>query len=199
MDAAGEIAAAPSSTAVAPATLPNPNSAGESFIQVNNLRVHFPIVKGILKRTAGYVYAVDGVSLTIPKGKTLALVGESGCGKTTLGKAILRLGVPVQGEIRYDEVDLALLSRSELYPYRRKLQIIFQDPYSSLNPRAMVGQTIQEGMITHGIGANRSEREDRVRELMQRVGLSPDMVSRYPHEFSGGATPTDRHCPMLGC
>ena len=186
LDAAAEIAAAPTSTAVAPSTLPNPNSAGESFIQVNNLRVHFPIAKGILKRTVGYVYAVDGVSLTIPKGKTLALVGESGCGKTTLGKAILRLGVPVQGEIRYDEVDLAQLSRSELYPYRRKLQIIFQDPYSSLNPRAMVGQTIQEGMITHGIGANRSEREDRVRELMQRVGLSPDMVSRYPHEFSGG-------------
>jgi peptide/nickel transport system ATP-binding protein len=153
---------------------------------MDNLRVHFPIVKGILKRTVGYVYAVDGVTLTIPKGKTLALVGESGCGKTTLGKAALRLGVPIQGEIRYDDVDLAQLSRSELHPYRRQLQIIFQDPYSSLNPRAMVGQTIQEGMIAHGIGANRSEREDRVRELMQRVGLSPDMVSRYPHEFSGG-------------
>ena len=124
---------------------------------MDNLRVHFPIVKGILKRTVGYVYAVDGVSLTIPKGKTLALVGESGCGKTTLGKAALRLGVPIQGKIRYDDVDLVQLSRSELHPYRRKLQIIFQDPYSSLNPRAMVGGTIQEGMIAHGIGANRSE------------------------------------------
>jgi peptide/nickel transport system ATP-binding protein len=185
-DAAAEIAAAPVSTTVAPAPPPKSDITGEPFIQVSNLRVHFPIVKGILKRTAGYVYAVDGVSLTIPKGKTLALVGESGCGKTTLGKAVLRLGVPVQGEIRYYAVNLAQLSRSELRPYRRKLQIIFQDPYSSLNPRAMVGQTIQEGMIAHGIGANRSEREDRVRELMQRVGLSPDMVGRYPHEFSGG-------------
>lgn len=170
----------------APSPIPEPDNTGEPFVQVDSLRVHFPIVKGILKRTVGYVYAVDGVSLTIPKGRTLALVGESGCGKTTLGKAVLRLGVPIQGEIRYDDVDLAGLSRSELHPYRRKLQIIFQDPYSSLNPRAMVGRTIQEGMITHGIGENRSEREDRVRELMQRVGLSPDMVNRYPHEFSGG-------------
>ena len=174
------------STTAAPSPVPEPDITGEPFIQVDSLRVHFPIVKGILKRTVGYVYAVDGVSLTIPKGKTLALVGESGCGKTTLGKAVLRLGVPVQGEVRYDDVDLAGLSRSELHPYRRKLQIIFQDPYSSLNPRAMIGQTIQEGMITHGIGENRSDREDRVRDLMQRVGLSPDMVNRYPHEFSGG-------------
>ena len=173
-------------TTTVPSPIPEPDITGEPFIQVDSLRVHFPIVKGILKRTVGHVYAVDGVSLTIPKGKTLALVGESGCGKTTLGKAVLRLGVPIQGEVRYDDVDLAGLSRSELHPYRRKLQIIFQDPYSSLNPRAMIGQTIQEGMITHGIGENRSEREDRVRELMQRVGLSPDMVNRYPHEFSGG-------------
>ena len=173
-------------TSVAPSTASQPNTTDEPFIQMDNLRVHFPIVKGILRRTVGYVYAVDGVSLTIPKGKTLALVGESGCGKTTLGKAALRLGVPIQGKIRYDDVDLVQLSRSELHPYRRQLQIIFQDPYSSLNPRAMVGGTIQEGMIAHGIGANRSEREARVRELMQRVGLSPDMVGRYPHEFSGG-------------
>ena len=159
---------------------------GEPLIQVSNLRVHFPIFKGILKRTVGYVYAVDGVNLTIRKGKTLALVGESGCGKTTLGKAILRLGVPVQGEIRYDGVDLAQLSRSALHPYRRRLQIIFQDPYSSLDPRAMVGDIIQEGMITHGIGWSAADRKRRVHELMQRVGLSPDMTDRYPHEFSGG-------------
>ncbi len=183
---ATEIAAAPTSAGVGPSIPPKPDITGEPFIQVADLRVHFPIVKGILKRTVGYVYAVDGVNLAIPKGKTLALVGESGCGKTTLGKAVLRLGVPIEGEIRYDDINLAQLSRSELHPYRRKLQIIFQDPYSSLNPRAMIGGAIQEGMITHGIGANRSEREARVRELMQRVGLSPDMVHRYPHEFSGG-------------
>ena len=185
-DHTSETAAASTSATAAPSTPPKPDITDQPFIQVDNLRVHFPIVKGILKRTVGYVYAVDGVNLTIPKGKTLALVGESGCGKTTLGKAVLRLGVPIQGEIRYDEVDLAQLSRSELHPYRRKLQIIFQDPYSSLNPRAMIGQTIQEGMITHDIGRNRADRENRVRELMQRVGLSPDMVNRYPHEFSGG-------------
>ena len=185
-DHTSETAAASTSAAAVPSTPPKSDLTDEPFIQVDNLRVHFPIVKGILKRTVGYVYAVDGVNLTIPKGKTLALVGESGCGKTTLGKAVLRLGVPIAGEIRYDDVDLAQLSRSELHPYRRKLQIIFQDPYSSLNPRAMVGGAIQEGMITHGIGGNRAEREARVRELMQRVGLSPDMVSRYPHEFSGG-------------
>ncbi|MBI1922701.1 dipeptide ABC transporter ATP-binding protein, partial [Candidatus Poribacteria bacterium] len=161
-------------------------SQGSPLIQVSNLRVHFPIVKGILKRTVGYVYAVDGVDVTIHKGKTLALVGESGCGKTTLGKAILRLGVPVVGEIRYDGVNLAQLSRSALHPYRRRLQIIFQDPYSSLNPRMMVGNIIQEGMITHGIGSTPKDREIRVRDLMQRVGLSPDMTDRYPHEFSGG-------------
>ena len=185
-DHTSETAAASASATTAPSTPPKPDITDEPFIQVDNLRVHFPIVKGILKRTVGYVYAVDGVNLTIPKGKTLALVGESGCGKTTLGKAVLRLGVPTQGEVRYNEVDLAQLSRSELHPYRRKLQIIFQDPYSSLNPRAMIGGAIQEGMITHGIGENRAEREARVRELMQRVGLSPDMVNRYPHEFSGG-------------
>ena len=186
LDDTTEMAADPTSTVRATSIAPKPDVAGEPFIRLNNLRVHFPIVKGILKRKIGYVYAVDGVNLTIPKGKTLALVGESGCGKTTFGKAVLRLGVPIQGEIRYHDVDLAQLSKSEFHPYRRKLQIIFQDPYSSLNPRAMVGQTIREGMTTHGLGANRSEREDRVRELMQRVGLSPDMVNRYPHEFSGG-------------
>lgn len=186
LDDTAERVADPTPTVRAAPTAPKPAIMDEPFIQLNNLRVHFPIVKGILKRTVGYVYAVDGVNLTVPKGKTLALVGESGCGKTTLGKAALRLGVPIQGEIRYDGADLAQLSKSALHPYRRKLQIIFQDPYSSLNPRATVGQAIQEGMITHGIGANRSDREDRVRELMQRVGLSPDMVNRYPHEFSGG-------------
>ena len=120
------------------------------------------------------------------KGKRSPSLGSPGAGKTTLGKAVLRLGVPIQGGIYYDGVDLSQLSRSELHPYRRQLQIIFQDPYSSLNPRAMIGGAIQEGMIAHGMGANRSEREDRVRELMQGVGLSPDMVNRYPHEFSGG-------------
>ncbi len=155
-------------------------------LQVKNLCVHYPIQKGIFKRTVGYVYAVDDVTLTIPRGKTLALVGESGSGKTSLGKAILRLGVPVKGDLVYDGVDIASATREQLHPYRKQMQIIFQDPYASLNPRMPVGDIIQEGMQAHNIGASPSERRERVAELMQRVGLSPDMVTRYPHEFSGG-------------
>ena len=157
-----------------------------SQLQVKNLRVHYPIQKGILKRTVGYVYAVDDVTLDIPRGKTLALVGESGSGKTSFGKAILRLGVPVEGDLVYDGVNIATATREVMHPYRKRMQIIFQDPYASLNPRMMVGAIIQEGMQAHNIGASADEREARTAELMQRVGLSPDMVTRYPHEFSGG-------------
>ena len=155
-------------------------------LQLKHICVHYPILKGIFKRAAGYVYAVDNVNLAIPRGKTLALVGESGSGKTSLGKAILRLGVPVTGDIRYDGVDIRTATRGQLHPYRKRMQIIFQDPYSSLNPRMPVGDIIQEGMQAHNIGASAMERRQRVAELMQRVGLSPDMVTRYPHEFSGG-------------
>ena len=155
-------------------------------LQVKNLCVHYPIQKGILKRTAGYVYAVDNVSLDIPRGKTLALVGESGSGKTSLGKAILRLGVPVKGDLVYDGTNIAIAKREHLHPYRKRMQIIFQDPYASLNPRMTVGAIIQEGMQAHNIGGSSDERHARIAELMRRVGLSPDMVTRYPHEFSGG-------------
>ena len=155
-------------------------------LQVKNLCVHYPIQKGIFKRTVGYVYAVDDVTLDIPRGKTLALVGESGSGKTSFGKAILRLGVPVEGDLVYDGVNIADATRQNMHPYRKRMQIIFQDPYASLNPRMTVGAIIQEGMQAHGIGESTEERQARVAELMQRVGLSPDMVTRYPHEFSGG-------------
>lgn len=158
----------------------------EVALQLKDICVHYPILKGIFKRTAGYVYAVDNVNLAIPRGKTLALVGESGSGKTSLGKAILRLGVPVTGDIHYDGVDIAAATRVQLHPYRKRMQIIFQDPYASLNPRMPVGDIIQEGMQAHNIGASPTERRQRVADLMQRVGLSPDMVTRYPHEFSGG-------------
>ncbi|MDE0010922.1 MAG: ABC transporter ATP-binding protein [Candidatus Poribacteria bacterium] len=157
-----------------------------SQLQVKNLCVHYPIQKGILKRTVGYVYAVDDVTLDIPRGKTLALVGESGSGKTSLGKAVLRLGVPVKGDLIYDGTNIAAANREELHPYRQRMQIIFQDPYASLNPRMTVGAIIQEGMQAHNIGGSPDERHARVAELMRRVGLSPDMVTRYPHEFSGG-------------
>ena len=162
------------------------STASHPQLQVKDLCVHYPIQKGIFKRTVGYVYAVDDVTLEIPRGKTLALVGESGSGKTSFGKAILRLGVPVKGSLVYDGVNIATATRQLMHPYRKKMQIIFQDPYASLNPRMTVGAIIQEGMQAHGIGASAEERQDRVAELMRRVGLSPDMVTRYPHEFSGG-------------
>ena len=161
-------------------------TASHPQLQVKDLCVHYPIQKGIFKRTVGYVYAVDNVTLDIPSGKTLALVGESGSGKTSFGKAILRLGVPVEGDIVYDGANIATTTRQLMHPYRKRMQIIFQDPYASLNPRMPVGAIIQEGMQAHGIGASDEERQARVAELMRRVGLSPDMVTRYPHEFSGG-------------
>ncbi len=161
-------------------------TASHSQLQVRDLCVHYPIQKGIFKRTVGYVYAVDDVTLDIPRGKTLALVGESGSGKTSFGKAILQLGVPVEGDIVYDGANIATTTRQLMHPYRKRMQIIFQDPYASLNPRMTVGAIIQEGMQAHGIGASDEERQARVAELMRRVGLSPDMVTRYPHEFSGG-------------
>ena len=161
-------------------------TASHPQLQVKDLCVHYPIQKGIFKRTVGYVYAVDNVTLDIPSGKTLALVGESGSGKTSFGKAILRLGVPVEGDIVYDGANIATTTRQLMHPYRKRMQIIFQDPYASLNPRMPIGAIIQEGMQAHGIGASDEERRARVAELMRRVGLSPDMVTRYPHEFSGG-------------
>lgn len=163
-----------------------PSSGKTPLIEIRGLRVYFPIKKGLLKKTVGYVKAVDGVDLVIRKGQIFALVGESGCGKTTFGKGLLQLVKPIEGEVRYDGVDLTKLNRNELHSYRRKLQIIFQDPYSSLNPRMMVGNIIQEGMAAHGIGANQKEREERIQTLMPQVGLDPDMIHRYPHEFSGG-------------
>ena len=184
----GDLSAVPGSTVTdgdSPSNLPT-SQPSDLLLQVKNLCVHYPIQKGIFKRTVGYVYAVDDVTLDMPRGKTLALVGESGSGKTSFGKAILRLGVPVTGDLIYDGVNIADTTRQYLHPYRKQMQIIFQDPYASLNPRMTVGAIIQEGMQAHDIGESAEERQSRVAELMQRVGLSPDMVTRYPHEFSGG-------------
>ena len=156
------------------------------LLRVEGLRTWFPIRKGLLRRTVGHVRAVDGVDLEIGEGETLALVGESGCGKTTVGRSILRLEEPQEGRILYRGRDLRPLDRSEMRPLRRHLQIVFQDPMASLNPRLRVRDILAEGMHSFGIGDGAAEREDRVAELLRRVRLEPEAMWRYPHEFSGG-------------
>ncbi len=160
--------------------------AGEKLLDVQELKVYFPIRKGILKRKVDDVKAVDEVSFAIPAGKTLALVGESGSGKTTTAKAIIRLIRSTAGKIIFDDIDLNALGNAKLRHCRQYFQVIFQDPYASLNPRRMVADSIMEGMITQNIGGNRQARLQRIDELLTKVGLLPEHKWRYPHEFSGG-------------
>ncbi len=155
-------------------------------LRVAGLKVHFPIKKGIFKRTVGYVKAVDGVSLEIPPGKTVALVGESGSGKTTVGKGILRLVQPTSGEVTYLGLPIHQIDKQQLLEQRTNLQIVFQDPYSSMNPRMLVGDIIEEGMKALNVLKDSEARKERVLELLEQVGLSKDAHLRYPHEFSGG-------------
>jgi peptide/nickel transport system ATP-binding protein len=161
-------------------------AAGGTLLEVRDLMLHFPIQRGVFKRVIGRVHAVDGVSLDIPSGRTLALVGESGCGKTTVGKAILQLLRPTAGSVRFDGIELTRLRGERLRRQRREFQFIFQDPYSSMNPRMRVGDIVEEGMIVQGIGATKAERRRRVAELFAQVGLSAGQAQRFPHEFSGG-------------
>ncbi len=156
------------------------------LLRVEDLRVWFPIMSGVvLDRHVGDVKAVDGVSLSIAKGETLGLVGESGCGKSTLGRAMLRLYEPTGGRIVFDDTDITTLSESELQPVRRRMQMVFQDPYASLNPRHSVGRIVGEPLRVHDV-VSRREVSGRVRELLEVVGLPTDAANRYPHEFSGG-------------
>jgi len=155
------------------------------LIRTEDLVKFFPVKKGFLSREELYVHAVDGVNLEISRGETVGLVGESGCGKSTLGRLILRLEKPTSGKVFFDGRDLGPLKRNDMKEIRRKMQIIFQDPYSSLNPRKSVRSIIMEPLNIHRIGT-RSERLDKVMELMDDVGLRPESVDRYPHEFSGG-------------
>ncbi len=159
---------------------------GEPLLSVRDLAVHFPIKKGLFGRTVGHVKAVDGISFDVWKGQTLGLVGESGCGKTTTGRAILRLIEPTGGEAWFEGRDLAHVPPKELRALRRHMQIIFQDPYSSLNPRMTVGDMVSEPMEVHGLATSKTERQDRVAALLKEVGLLPEHMNRYPHEFSGG-------------
>lgn len=157
----------------------------ETLLKVENLEVHFPIKKGLLSRTVGYVYAVDGVSLTLEKGETIGLVGESGCGKTTTGLAVLRLVEPSGGNVIFEGKNLSRMSKKELRSLKKEMQIIFQDPYSSLNPRMTVNQIIGDPMDIHKMYQG-SEKNERISYLLDKVGLTPEQGRRYPHEFSGG-------------
>lgn len=159
-------------------------NAPERVIEVKNLVKHFPITGGFLKRTVGHVHAVDDISFFINAGETLGLVGESGCGKTTTGRVILRLLEPTGGEVLFEGTNIFELESRSLRDLRKEMQIIFQDPYASLNPRQSVGDIIGKGLAAHGLFKN--NREQRIGELLSIVGLSPRYINRYPHEFSGG-------------
>jgi len=162
-------------------------AADTKLLRVEDLKVYFPIKKGLFQRTVGYVKAVDDVTLSITKGKTLALVGESGSGKSTIGKAILSLVERTEGKVFFEEQDLSLLGQDALKVYRRKIQVVFQDPFSALNPRMTIGDIIREGMTSLDIGPQGREGQNRyIRELLQKVDLEAAHIDRYPHEFSGG-------------
>ena len=155
------------------------------LLRVENLKKHFPIHKGVFSRVSGHVHAVDGVSFRIHRGETLGLVGESGCGKSTVGRTLLKLIEPTEGRIFVNGENITDLDRAQMLPYRQRMQMIYQDPYASLNPRMTAGDIVEEPLIIHRVG-DRQERKDRVATLFQRVGLRPESMQSFAHEFSGG-------------
>src|SRR5215470_4178432 len=166
---------------------PSPAASGDVLLDVRDVKVHFPIKRGIvLDKIIGYVYAVDGVSLQVRRGETYGLVGESGCGKTTLGRAILQLIEPTAGSVMFEGVDLATMKGEPLRRMRRRMQMVFQDPLSSLDPRQSVESLLVEGLRAHGLDRGRQETSQRLRELLSAVGMPPGALRKYPHEFSGG-------------
>jgi oligopeptide/dipeptide ABC transporter ATP-binding protein len=172
-------------TATAPAQPAASGTRSGPLLVADNLVKHFPITRGLLRRTVGHVRAVDGVSFHVGRGETVGLVGESGCGKSTVARMVLRLIAPTSGTVTFDGTDLTRLSSRALKPHRRRMQIVFQDPFSSLNPRMRIVESVGEPLVTHGIATGAAKRR-RVCELMEMVGLSPSDVDRYPHQFSGG-------------
>ncbi len=173
------------STLAASAVVPTRADHPENILEVRDLKTYFPIRRGVLSRTVGYVKAVDGVSFNVRRGRTLGLVGESGCGKTTVGRTVLRLIPATAGTVRFDGVDVFAQDRAAMRALRRRMQIIFQDPVGSLNPRMTVGSIVGEALSVHGMAYGR-ERHQRVGRLLERCGLSASHMNRYPHEFSGG-------------
>jgi peptide/nickel transport system ATP-binding protein/oligopeptide transport system ATP-binding protein len=157
-----------------------------ALLSVRDLKVHFPTRAGVLQRVVGHVKAVDGISFEVPRGTTVGLVGESGSGKTTTGRAIARLAPITAGSVCYAGQDLATVSKSAYFPYRKKIQMIFQDPFSSLNPRMTVYSSVAEPLEIHFKHLSKSDKEQRVAQLLTKVGLDPDFMRRYPHQFSGG-------------
>jgi oligopeptide transport system ATP-binding protein len=164
---------------------PSTNGKTESILEVHDLMMHFPIYRGVIRRQVGAVRAVDGVSFNVKKGETLGLVGESGCGKSTTGRTILQLYKPTSGTVVFDGIDLVALKGEQMRMMRRKMQMIFQDPYASLNPRMTVGEIVGEPLMVHSVGTAKQNRE-KVKELLNLVKLNPSFIDRYPHEFSGG-------------
>lgn len=162
-----------------------PEGAGQTLVEVRDLKKYFPVQRGLLARTVGHVKAVDGITFAIARGETLGFVGESGSGKTTVGRCILRLIEPTSGSVEFEGTDVLRLSPGDMRRMRKSMQIVFQDPFGSLNPRMSVGTIIAEPLIIHG-GMTSKDRSDRVAELLQKVGLDPAYRKRYPHEFSGG-------------
>ena len=168
---------------------PSPSTSGtdDVLVEVKGLKMYFPVTSGLFfQRTMAHVKAVDGISFTVRRGETLGLVGESGCGKTTIGRCILQLYKPTEGEVLFEGQDLTKLNNKQMRGMRRQMQVIFQDPYSSLNPRMTAGNIVGEPLVVHGLVNGKAEYRERVADLLQNVGLNPYMADRFPHEFSGG-------------
>ncbi len=161
------------------------DAGGQPLLEVTDLKKHFPVTKGVFARVVGQVHAVDGVSFSIGRGETLGLVGESGCGKSTVGRTVLKLLEPTGGSIRVKGSDITDLSPKDMLPYRREMQMIFQDPYASLNPRMQAGAVVREPLVIHNVGS-KAEQQERVAWLFEKVGLRPERMYAYAHEFSGG-------------
>lgn len=164
----------------------NPNTNSDNLLEVQNLKVYFPIHRGLLLRNVGFIKAVDGISFSVPRGTTAGLVGESGSGKTTTGRAIVKLAPVTSGTLHYAGQEITHLTRHKFFPYRKKIQIIFQDPYNSLNPRMTLFKIIEEPLSIHFPNESAQQKHERIVYLLEKVGLDPDSMGRYPHEFSGG-------------